>query len=91
MCKLLLDLKYRKENQNELLMSAIQSVNIRKVLLENNYCITSINNETLPTALAQNLLENLEFFLISDDMQEKAEKVVILLHSLDFQYKGYVY
>ena len=91
MCKQILDLKYKKEKKNEMLMSAIQSINVEKVTLEKqDCCITSINGETLQTALAQNFLDNLEFLLHSDEMQGETEQVVSLLHSLDFKYKGYI-
>ena len=86
----MLNLKYKKEKQNKMMMSAIQSISVDKVSLENNYSITSINDETLSTALAQNILDNLEFFLLSGDMWEEAENVVSLLHSLDLKYKGYI-
>ena len=87
----MLDLKYKKEKQNEMLMSAIQSISVEKVTLEKlDCCITSINGETLQTALTQNFLDNLEFLLLSDETQRETEKVVSLLHSLDFKYKGYI-
>ena len=87
---MILKLKYKQKNQDKTLMLAIESVqsSIGQVSLENNCCILSVNDETLSTALAQKLLENLEFFLLSDNMQEEAGEMVSLLHSLDYQYKG---